>query len=138
MNDAKNLLRSNIDSFIETAQSLCALAEPLGRAADLVTRCLLDGNKLLTCGNGGSAADATHLATEFVVRYQAERRPYPAICLSDSGSTLTAAGNDYDFNQIFVRQVRALGRSGDVLVAFSTSGQSPNIIAALKAAKEMN
>ncbi len=95
------------------------------------------GNKLLFFGNGGSAADAQHLATELVVRYQADRAPIAAIALTTDGSALTAIGNDLGFDQLFARQVRALGRKGDVAIAISTSGRSPNIIEGLKAARGM-
>ena len=133
---ADQLLKANIAAFTETAQMLAPLAHPLQRAADLLSKALLDGHKLLTCGNGGSACDAAHLATEFLVRFQDDRRPFPAIALSDSGSTLTAAGNDYGFEHIFARQIRGLGQPGDVLIAITTSGNSRNIILALEAARE--
>ena len=118
-------------------QTLSALAPQLAFASATVARCLLGGNKLLTCGNGGSAGDASHLATEIVVRFQDDRPPYPAISLCDSGSTLTAASNDYGFDHAFERQVRALGVKGDVLVAFSTSGNSPSVVNAISAAREL-
>lgn len=117
-------------------RTLSALAPQVARASATVARCLLGGNKLLTCGNGGSAGDASHLATEIVVRFQDDRPPYPAISLCDSGPTLTAASNDYGFEQVFARQVRALGKSDDVLVAFSTSGNSPSVVNAIAAARE--
>lgn len=95
------------------------------------------GGKLLIAGNGGSAADAQHLAAEFLSRFLVDRRPLPAIALTTDTSVLTAVGNDYGFDHVFERQVRGLGRSGDVLLAISTSGRSPNIIRALKAAREI-
>jgi D-sedoheptulose 7-phosphate isomerase len=134
---ASDVLRANIAAHTAAVQALAELAAPLSRAADTLGQALLDGNKLLTCGNGGSAADAAHLATEFVCRYSADRRPYPAIALTDSGSTLTAAGNDYAFELVFARQVRAFAREGDVLIAFSTSGNSRNVLLALQAAREL-
>ena len=97
---------------------------------------LLRGNKLLACGNGGSAADASHLTTEFVVRFQADRRPYPAISFTANGGDLTACGNDYSFDETFARQVRAFGLKGDILFAFTTSGNSENVLRALLTAKE--
>jgi D-sedoheptulose 7-phosphate isomerase len=95
------------------------------------------GGKLLLAGNGGSAADAQHIAAEFVGRFVRDRAPLPALALTTDTSALTAIGNDYGFEHVFARQVRALGRKGDVLVAISASGRSPNIIAALQAAREL-
>jgi D-sedoheptulose 7-phosphate isomerase len=118
-------------------QTLQLLAPQLARASATVARCLLSGHKLLTCGNGGSAGDASHLATEIVVRFQDDRPAYPAISLCDSGSTLTAASNDYGFEHVFERQVRAFGQKGDVLVAFSTSGNSPSVVNAINVAREL-
>jgi len=124
--------RDLIAASRETLQSLAVLEPQMDRAIHLTTQCLASGHKILACGNGGSAADASHLVTEFVVRYLMDRRPYGAIALTESGSTLTAAGNDYGFDQVFARQVWALGQMGDVLVVFSTSGQSSNIVRALE------
>lgn len=132
-----NLLSQNIAAAAEQFRRLELLRQPLEAAARMVLDCLTAGHKLLTCGNGGSASDAAHIATEFVCRYQDDRRPYPAICLTDAGSTLTAIGNDYAFQDIFSRQVRAFGRPGDVLIAITTSGNSPNIRAAIDAAREV-
>ncbi len=126
-----------ISASISTFRSMAALEPQVIRAADLINRGLAAGHKILTCGNGGSAADAAHLATEFVVRYDRDRSPYPAIALTESGSTLTAAGNDYDFDQVFARQVWALGHAGDVLIAFSTSGRSATVTRALEQANRM-
>ena len=103
--------------------------------ADLIGRALQNGNKLLIAGNGGSAADAQHLAGEFLSRYQHDRRPLPAIALTTDTSVLTAIGNDYGFESIFERQVLGLGRAGDVFLAISTSGRSANVLAALRAAR---
>jgi D-sedoheptulose 7-phosphate isomerase len=104
-------------------------------AGDLIERCLRAGNKLLVCGNGGSATDAAHFATEFVVRFVKDRRAYPAICLASDGGLLTAAGNDYGFDEIFARQVAAIGVQGDVLICLTTSGKSKNVLRALEEAK---
>ncbi len=104
-------------------------------AGDLIERCLRAGNKLLVCGNGGSATDAAHFATEFVVRFVKNRRAYPAICLASDGGLLTAAGNDYGFDEIFARQVAAIGVQGDVLICLTTSGKSKNVLRALEEAK---
>ena len=105
-------------------------------AADLIIMCLRAGGKLLFFGNGGSAADAQHLAAEFVGRFVRERAGLPAIALTTDSSILTAVGNDYGFDQIFARQVQALGRPGDIAIAISTSGNSPNIIEGVKAARK--
>jgi D-sedoheptulose 7-phosphate isomerase len=105
-------------------------------AAGLITICLQSGGKLLFFGNGGSAADAQHLAAEFVGRFVLERAGLAAISLTTDSSILTAVGNDYGFNRVFARQVQALGRPGDVAVAISTSGNSPNILEAVKEAKK--
>ncbi len=129
--------KSMIDAGVTTLQSLEALEPLVIQAGELITKAIKDGHKVLTCGNGGSAADASHLATEFVVRYIQDRRPYPAIALTESGSTITAASNDYDYDQVFARQVWALGQQGDVLIVFSTSGRSPSILHALDQAHEL-
>jgi D-sedoheptulose 7-phosphate isomerase len=110
--------------------------DAIGRAGDAIVAALRQGNKLLLFGNGGSAADAQHLAAEFVGRYVAERAPLPAIALTTDTSALTAIGNDYGFEQVFVRQIRALGRRGDVAIAISTSGRSRNVILGIEAARE--
>jgi len=104
--------------------------------AELIIETLRNGNKLLLCGNGGSAADAQHIAAEFVGRYETERRAFPAIALTTDTSALTALANDYDFEKIFARQVEALAVEGDCLIAISTSGNSPNVIAAVMAARK--
>jgi D-sedoheptulose 7-phosphate isomerase len=105
--------------------------------SDAITKAYRFGSKLLIAGNGGSAADAQHIAGEFLSRLNFDRDPLPAIALTTDTSVLTAVGNDYGFNCVFERQVRGLGRRGDVLIAISTSGRSANIIAALKAAREI-
>jgi D-sedoheptulose 7-phosphate isomerase len=112
------------------------LAAPLARAAEVIAGCLHAGGKLLICGNGGSAADAQHYATELVARlYQRERPAMAAIALTTDTSALTALANDYGFEHIFSRQLEALGRPGDVLLALSTSGNSPNVLCAMEEAK---
>jgi len=103
--------------------------------AELTADAYREGGKLLLFGNGGSAADATHVAAEFVGRYLLERRPLPAIALVDNPSALTAIGNDYGYEEVFARQVRALGAAGDVALGFSTSGRSPNVVRGLEAAR---
>jgi phosphoheptose isomerase len=128
------LLRA-IEDSVATLRSLSALEEPLSRAAKMVLACLTSGHKLLICGNGGSASDATHLATEFLCRYQDDRRPYPAISLTANGELMTAICNDYQADEIFARQVWGLGEKGDVLIALTTSGKSKNVLRALEEAK---
>src|SRR5918997_5045353 len=110
-------------------------AADLDRALEIVRETVKRGGTLFFCGNGGSAADAQHLATEYVVRYVRDRRPYPAIALTTDTSLLTAAGNDFGFERVFARQVEALARPGDLLVIHSTSGSSPNVLRAAEAAR---
>jgi D-sedoheptulose 7-phosphate isomerase len=105
--------------------------------ADRIARALRNGDKLLIAGNGGSAADAQHIAAELMSRFLSDRAPLPAIALTTDSSALTAIGNDYGFDRVFERQVRGLGRKGDVFLAISTSGRSPNVLAALQAAREI-
>jgi D-sedoheptulose 7-phosphate isomerase len=109
----------------------------IGRIADVIDTTLRDGGKLLISGNGGSAADAQHLAAEFLSRYRQDRRPLPAVALTTDSSVLTAIGNDYGFDRVFERQVRGLGRRGDVFLAISTSGRSANVLQALRAARDV-
>jgi len=127
-------LESAIETAVQTFRALVALEQPLARAAQIVARCLESGHKLLLCGNGGSAADAMHLAAEFLCRYRDDRRPYPAIALPTNGAYMTAVCNDYDADEMFARQVLALGEMGDVLIAFTTSGNSRNVLRALEEA----
>src|SRR5437763_10743444 len=124
-----------IAAATETLRSLSSLEAQMVNAADLIEQCLRAGNKLLICGNGGSASDAAHFATELVVRFAGDRRAYPAICLTCDGGLLTAAGNDYGFDEIFARQVAAFGFEGDVLIVLTTSGKSKNVRRALEEAK---
>src|SRR5438046_9192595 len=127
--------RDAIAAATETLRSLSSLEARMVEAGDLIERCLRSGNKLLVCGNGGSASDAAHFATEFVVRFVKDRPAYPAICLTGDGGLLTAAGNDYGFNEIFARQVAAFGLPGDVLICLTTSGRSKNVARALEEAR---
>ncbi|MBI4274885.1 MAG: D-sedoheptulose 7-phosphate isomerase [Rhizobiales bacterium] len=113
------------------------LLAAIGAIVDRVVICLKNGGKLLIAGNGGSAADAQHIAAELLSRFGFDRSPLPAIALTTDSSVLTAIGNDYGFDRVFERQVRGLGRKGDVFLAISTSGRSPNVLAALKAAREI-
>jgi D-sedoheptulose 7-phosphate isomerase len=112
------------------------LSKPIAQATEALLACVTNGGKVLVCGNGGSAADAQHFAAEFVGRYERERPELAAIALTTDSSILTAIANDYDFSQIFAKQVRALGTGGDILVAISTSGNSANVIAAIEVAQE--
>jgi D-sedoheptulose 7-phosphate isomerase len=126
--------------FTESAelkmQAGAALAPTIAQAIELMFNALSNGNKILACGNGGSAADCQHFAAELVGRFERERFPLPAISLSTDTSIITAVGNDYSFNDIFAKQVQAFGQGGDVLLAISTSGNSANVLAAVEAALE--
>ena len=130
--------------FTEALRDLSALADRVARelgpqldvALGLVEDTVRGGGTLFFCGNGGSAADAQHLATEYVVRYMRQRRPYPAIALTTDTSLLTAAGNDFGFEHIFARQIEALAKAGDLLIIHSTSGTSPNVLRAAEAARD--
>lgn len=112
------------------------LSKPIADAVSALVGCITGGGKVLACGNGGSAADAQHFSAEFVGRFERERPELAAIALTTDSSILTAIANDYDFNRVFSKQVRALGQAGDVLLALSTSGNSANVIAAIEAAHE--
>jgi D-sedoheptulose 7-phosphate isomerase len=129
-------LQRAIEDSLAITRQLSALEAPLNRAAAMVLHCLVSGHKLLICGNGGSASDATHLATEFLCRFQEDRRPYPALSLTANGEFLTAVGNDHRFEEVFSRQVWGLGQKGDLVLAFSTSGKSQNVLLALEEAKK--
>ena len=135
MHSSSEFLKNAVAAAEETLRSLLHLDAQLAKAADLIEQCLRGGNKLLVCGNGGSAADASHFATEFVVRFMKDRPAYPAICLTSDGGLLTAAGNDYGFDEIFARQVAAFGLAGDLLICLTTSGKSRNVERALEEAK---
>jgi D-sedoheptulose 7-phosphate isomerase len=117
-------------------QSATALSQPIAQAIELMFGALSNGNKILACGNGGSAADCQHFAAELVGRFERERFPLPALALTTDTSILTAVGNDYSYREIFSKQVQAFGQAGDVLLAISTSGNSANVLAAAEAALE--
>ena len=125
-----------IDSADLKYQAAQILSKPIAAAVQAILASVTSGGKVLACGNGGSAADAQHFAAEFVGRFERERPELGAIALTTDSSILTAVANDYDFKQIFSKQVRALGQAGDVLLAISTSGNSANVLAALQAAHE--
>ena len=135
MRNSSKILNRAIVAANTTLQSLFDLDAQVAKAADLIEESLRAGNKLLVCGNGGSAADASHFATEFVVRFTKDRPAYPAICLACDGGLLTAAGNDYGFDEVFARQVAAFGLQGDVLICLTTSGKSRNVSARWKKRK---
>jgi phosphoheptose isomerase len=135
MSESTVILKNAVAAVKETLQLLLDLDVQVAKAADLIEECLRAGNKLLVCGNGGSAADASHFATEFVVRFTKDRPAYPAMCLAGDGGLLTAAGNDYGFDEIFARQAAAFGRPGDLLICLTTSGKSRNVERALQEAK---
>ena len=136
MPSSSEILRSALDAATKTLRSIVNLESLIAKAAELITDCLTTGKKVLACGNGGSGADAADFCTELACRFVEDRRPYPAMNLSQGGSLITATGNDYGFEEIFARQVRAFGNAGDVLVAISTSGKSKNIQRALEEARE--
>src|SRR5947208_16831731 len=135
MPGSSEILKSAIAAATKTLQSIVDLESQIAKAADLIADGLTSGKKVLACGNGGSAADAADFCTELACRFIEDRRPYPAMNLSQGGSLITATGNDYGFDEIFARQVRAFGNSGDVLVAISTSGKSQNIQRAIETAR---
>jgi D-sedoheptulose 7-phosphate isomerase len=129
-----------IDHFNESAelkiQAASVLAHPISQAVELMFTALSNGNKVLACGNGGSAADCQHFAAELVGRFERERLPLPGLALTTDTSILTAVGNDYSYKEIFSKQVQAFGQAGDILLALSTSGNSANVIAAIEVALE--
>jgi D-sedoheptulose 7-phosphate isomerase len=127
---------SRSQQVLEAAGADRALVATAAEIAALITRTFRHGGKLLIAGNGGSAADAQHIAAEFVCRFKMERSPLPAIALTTDTSVLTAAGNDYGFEQVFARQIAGLGRPGDCFLALSTSGRSPNVLNALTTARD--
>lgn len=129
-------VRRHFEESIATKQAATALAPVIVEAAALMTRSLLEDGKILSCGNGGSAADAQHFSSELLNRFELERPGLPAMALTTDSSTLTSIANDYAFVEIFAKQVRALGQPEDVLLAISTSGNSENVVRAIHAAHE--
>lgn len=135
--DPEQRIKQHFEDSIRTkAAAAEVLAGPLAHAAASITAALLADGKVLSCGNGGSAADAQHFSSEMLNRFEMERPGLPAIALTTDASTLTSIANDYDFNEVFSKQVRALGRSGDILLGISTSGHSANVLQAVHAAQE--
>jgi D-sedoheptulose 7-phosphate isomerase len=135
-------IRDSLRQSVEDAVAVCEgllddeVVGTIEHATDEIVRSLRSGGKVLLCGNGGSAADAQHLAAELIGRFCLDRRALPAIALADNVAAMTAVGNDYAYEEVFVRAVCGLGQPGDVLICLSTSGSSPNILAALRAARE--
>lgn len=137
MTNAKKTIQDEFTSHLKTIHSVIGnMEETLDKASQLVVDTLKRGNKILFCGNGGSAADAQHIASELTGRYKSERKGLPSIALTTDTSALTAISNDYGYDRVFDRQVEALANKGDLLIGISTSGNSTNIISALKLAKE--
>ncbi len=131
--------QSEMESHLQvTEKTRNDLLSDFSKALDLCVSAIKSGNKIMFFGNGGSAADAQHLATELTVRFIENRKPIAAIALTTDTSTLTAAGNDFGFEHIFARQIEAIGKEGDIAIAISTSGKSPNIIKALEMARDKN
>jgi D-sedoheptulose 7-phosphate isomerase len=135
MKNAGDILQKAIQQASAALQSIAPLEPQIARASDAIAQCLTSGRKLLASGNGGSAADAADFTAELACRFVEDRRPYPALNLSQGGSLITATANDYGFDEVFARQVRAFSNPGDVLVAISTSGRSKNVCRALEEAK---
>jgi len=134
----KDVINKEFQTHLETIQKVIeTMNEPLQKASQLIVEALKNGNKVLLFGNGGSAADAQHIAAELTGRYKTERRGLPGIALTTDTSALTAIGNDYGYDRVFDRQVEALAQKGDVLVGISTSGNSKNVINAFKVGQEL-
>ena len=128
-------------NFIDSAdlkyQAAQTLSKPIAQAVQAVLACVTSGGKVLACGNGGSAADAQHFAAELINRFEIERAPLAAVALTTDSSTLTSIANDYAYEQVFAKQLRGIGKRGDVLLAISTSGNSANVVEAMRAAREL-
>jgi phosphoheptose isomerase len=135
--ESSSHIHQSLQESVSLISDLKQHSDSIAAGADLLREALLSGRKVLTCGNGGSAADSSHLATEFACRFVSDRRPYPAICLASDGGLLTATGNDYSFADIFARQVVAFGQPQDVLVGITTSGKSENVRRALEKAAQL-
>jgi len=138
MNDLERIERHFADSINTKQQSIELLTPAIAQAAQTISNALLQGHKVLSCGNGGSAGDAQHFSSEMLNRFERERPGLPAIALSTDTSTLTSIANDYHYDEVFAKQVRALGQAGDILLAISTSGNSSNVVRAIEAAHDRN
>jgi len=133
--DIENRVKAHFAASIETKQrTIETLANKIAEAGEALSHCIINNHKILACGNGGSAADAQHFSAELLNRFETERPPLPAIALTTDTSTLTAISNDYHFDEVFSKQIKALGQAGDVLLAITTSGNSSNIVEAINAA----
>ena len=130
------LFSTSVNELIEVLNESLSLEDTIAKTGSVIIDAIKNGGKLLTCGNGGSAADALHLSEELVGRYHTERRGLPAICLNADVTAITCIGNDYGYDQIFSRQVEALGKPNDVFVGFTTSGNSQNVLSAFVKARE--
>jgi D-sedoheptulose 7-phosphate isomerase len=137
MNDIHDRIKHNFSESIQTKiNSADTILDAIGTACEKTLQCLLDGHKIMSCGNGGSACDALHFSSEMLNRFKHERPSLPAIALTADIATLTSIANDYHYNEVFAKQIRALGQPGDILLAISTSGNSANILHAIKAAHD--
>jgi phosphoheptose isomerase len=137
MNNIIDRIKHNFSESIQTKiNSVDLISDIVAIGSQKIVQCLLDGQKIMSCGNGGSACDAMHFSSEMLNRFKHERPGLPAIALTADIATLTSIANDYSYNDVFAKQVKALGQSGDVLLAISTSGNSPNILNAIKAAHD--
>lgn len=132
---SEETVTASFSEHLELAGQVAGMSGVIAGAAEMMIGAIAAGNKVLICGNGGSAADAQHFAAELTGRFEKERRGLPGIALTTDTSALTAIGNDYGFDRVFARQVEALGREGDLLIAISTSGNSPNVLAAIESAR---
>jgi D-sedoheptulose 7-phosphate isomerase len=130
-------LRANLDTAVQIFQGLAEKRELLAEVAEALRHCLANGHKLLTCGNGGSAAEAQHFATELIGRYRSNRRSLPALFLGGDTSLLTCIGNDFDWTETFARPLQGLAQPGDIVVGLSTSGNSQNVVRALEVSKTL-
>jgi phosphoheptose isomerase len=137
MNEILDRINHNFSESIQTKiHTADSILPTIATACERIVQCLLEGNKIMSCGNGGSACDALHFSSEMLNRYKHERPSLPAIALTADIATLTSIANDYSYNEVFAKQIRALGQAGDILLAISTSGNSPNILHAIKAAHD--
>lgn len=135
--EAANDIKRSITAHLKSLETMSEHADTIAAIVHNLKSCLHRGGKILTCGNGGSAAEALHFAEEMIGRFNSDRAPLAAICLSADPTAITCISNDFGYEQVFARQVRGLGRPGDIVVGLTTSGKSPNILRALEAAREM-
>lgn len=139
MNNIIERIKHSFSDSIQTKINSADMILPIvATACEKIVGCLLEGNKILSCGNGGSACDALHFSSEMLNRFKHERPSLPAIALTADMATITSIANDFHYNEVFAKQIRALGQPGDILLAISTSGNSPNILTAIKAAHDRN